>query len=76
MLLSNIKSKEDKVNIILDLVNLNGFGNKIISSLSCSERQRVAIARGIIQYFIARIHFANIVKTYHNHYDILFLELK
>jgi len=48
LLLSNIKNKEDKVNIILDLVNLNGFGNKIISSLSCSERQRVAIARGII----------------------------
>ena len=48
LLLSNIKNKEDKVNTILDLVNLNGFGNKIISSLSCSERQRVAIARGII----------------------------
>ena len=48
LLLSNVKNKEDKVNIILDLVNLNGFGNKIISSLSCSERQRVAIARGII----------------------------
>tara|TARA_B100001063_G_C16722734_1_gene534561 strand:- start:76 stop:696 length:621 start_codon:yes stop_codon:yes gene_type:complete len=48
LLLSNIKNKEDKVDIILDLVNLNGFGNKIISSLSCSERQRVAIARGII----------------------------
>ena len=34
LLLSNVKNKEDKVNIILDLVNLNGFGNKIISSLS------------------------------------------
>lgn len=48
LLVSHRKEINRKIRAVLDLVNLNNQGNKIIQSLSAGERQRVAIARAII----------------------------
>ena len=48
LLVSHRKEINRKIRAVLDLVNLNSQGNKIIQSLSAGERQRVAIARAII----------------------------
>ena len=48
LLVSHRKEINRKIRAVLDLVNLNDQGNKIIQSLSAGERQRVAIARAII----------------------------
>ena len=42
------KSIEMKVNEMLELVNLPGFGKRAIDSLSGGQQQRVAIARALV----------------------------
>ena len=48
LMISNDKEVNSKVNAILNLVELDNKGNKIIKNLSAGEKQRVAIARAII----------------------------
>jgi len=48
LLISNGKDIKSKVNAVLKLVELDNKGNKIIKTLSAGERQRIAIARAII----------------------------
>ena len=40
----------EKVNQMLSLVMLSGFGNRSVTSLSGGQQQRVAIARALISH--------------------------